>query len=147
MFYINSTMARKGLYKRFSYICLCKTQTLSVKLNMCICVSMPELKRKNRLVLTYMCMWAYMCVSLYVSVFRSTLLTVVCISRSSGVNLPYCTVLYRSVLYCWSVNLPFCTVLYRSVLYCWSVILSTLNQKNFAIYIFGKIKVDQSKIF
>ena len=39
---------------------VCKTRMFSVKLNVCICVSMSELK-EDRLVLTYKCMC--MCIS------------------------------------------------------------------------------------
>ena len=47
-------------------VCVCKTRMFSVKLNVCICVSMSELKREDRLVLTYKCMCMYMRVSWYV---------------------------------------------------------------------------------
>ena len=44
-------------------MCVCKTQIFSVKLNVCIGVSMSELKREDRLVLTYKFMCMYMHVS------------------------------------------------------------------------------------
>ena len=86
--------AIKLLYKKWSYIYVCKTRMLSVKLNVCILVSMSELKRKDRLVHTYMCMCVYACVLVYI---RSTLLTVVYLNWPSGVNLSY-----RDVPVCWS---------------------------------------------
>ena len=47
-------------------MCVIKARILSVKLSVCICVSMPELKREDRLVLTYKCMCVYMRVFWYV---------------------------------------------------------------------------------
>ena len=46
---------------------VCKTRILSVKLNVCIWVSMSELKREDRFSLTYMCMCVYACVLVYMS--------------------------------------------------------------------------------
>ena len=42
---------------------ICKTRILSVKLSVCICVCMSELKGEDRLVLTYKCF----CMNLRVS--------------------------------------------------------------------------------
>ena len=52
-------------YTKGVRVCVCKTPMFSVKLNVCICVSMSELK-EDRLVLTYKCMRMYMCVSWHV---------------------------------------------------------------------------------
>ena len=41
----------------FIYMRVCKTPMFSVKLNVCICVSMSELKGEDRLELTYKCMY------------------------------------------------------------------------------------------
>ena len=43
-------------------MCVCKTRILSVKLSVCKCVRMSELKREDKLVLTYMFMCVYACV-------------------------------------------------------------------------------------
>ena len=80
-------------------MCVCKMRMFSVKLNVCICVSMSELK-EHRLILTHKCICMYVC--MYVSgmyEFSAPLLTVVHISGSSGVSLSY-----RDVPVCWSVD-------------------------------------------
>ena len=83
--YILST--QQWSYKRCSYVCVCvcvcQTRMFSVKLNVCICVGISELKGEDRLVLTYMCMYMHM--SWYVWAFWPTLLTVVYICGSSMV--------------------------------------------------------------
>ena len=112
-------------YTKDVHVCVYKTRILSVQLSVCICVCMSELKREDRLLLTYMCMCKYMRMSWYVWVFRPTLLTVVYISGSFGVNLSC-----------------------RNVLVCWSVSFSPLWTKKTSLFILlGKIKVDQSKTF
>ena len=104
-------------------MCMYKTRMFSVKLNVCVCVSMSELK-EDTLVCKYKPMCMYMCVCPGMYEFSATFLTVVYISGSSGVTLSC-----------------------RDVPVCWFVGLSALNKETSLFILFGKIKVDQRKIF
>ena len=94
------------------HACVCKRRMFSVKLNMCICVSVSETKGEDRLVLTYNCMCMYMCVSWYVWVFDpshnySVYKRIICR------HVPVCRSVYHSL---WIEKLRY---LYSCVKYKW----------------------------